>query len=116
MSKNTVDGTGTKTNARISQFRLYRDANKAIPVNRMTKTAFVQLAVRLAADNPERLGLALSSRFTRPTNTEVDRISISWQGKFAEDVTSLADLFRLSQEEVVRLAVEASVFCEELAS
>lgn len=95
---------------RMSQFRLYTDCNKLIPIHKMTKTAFVHEAVKAAANNPNLLGLALAGRATRMPNEDVARISIASQSDFDVNVKALATTFRMTNEEIVRLAVEAAVY------
>jgi hypothetical protein len=97
---------------KVSQFRLYRDANLLIPIAKVSKTKFVHDAVMAAANDPARLGWALIHRGTRvPQAAEQQaRISISTSVSFQENVEALAVTYRMTNEEVVRLAVEAAVY------
>jgi len=101
-----------KLPGKVSQFRLYKDANLLIPIAKTTKTAFVHAAVAAAANDPSLLGWALVERGKRAPQTadQQCRISISTSVAFQENVEALATTFRITNEEIVRLAVEAAVF------
>ncbi len=103
-----------KLPGKVSQFRLYKDANQLIPILKVSKTKFVHDAVMAAANDPSLLGWALIHRGTRVPQAaeQQSRISISTSVKFQENVDALAVTYRMTNEEVVRLAVEAAVFKE----
>lgn len=101
-----------KVPGKVTQFRLYKDANVLIPIAKTSKTAFVHDAVAAAADEPALLGWALVKRGTRAPQSgdQQCRISIATSVSFQENVEALAVAYRMPNEEVVRLAVEAAVF------
>lgn len=101
-----------KTPGKVTQFRLYKDSNLLIPINKGSKTQFVHDAVAAAANEPALLGWALVKRGTRSpqTATQTARISIATTVKFQENVEALSTVYRMANEEIVRLAVEAAVY------
>lgn len=104
--------TDPKLPGKVTQFRLYRDANVLIPIQKTSKTKFVHDAVAAAANEPALLGWALVKRGSRLPQSadQQSRISIATSVSFQENVEALSVTFRMPNEEIVRLAVEAAVF------
>lgn len=101
-----------KVPGKVTQFRLYKDANQLIPILKTSKTKFVHDAVSAAAEDPSLLGWALVMRGVRKPQTadQQSRISIATSVRFQENVEALSTTFRLPNEEIVRLSVEAAVY------